>query len=102
MPDHVHFLLQPWPKETTTEETVVFWTLSELLRSVKSFSAREINKLTGKTGSLWEPERFDRYIRSDRDLEEKFQYIVRNPWDAKLVEPTEDYAWVWTPDDAGG
>ncbi len=34
-----------------------------------------------RTGGVWERERFDRYIRSDRDLEEKFHYILRNPWE---------------------
>ncbi len=96
MPDHVHALFQPWPKEDD-EET--FWSLTELMRSLKSFTAREINKAEGRTGAVWEKETFDRYIRSDRDLAEKFSYIVRNPWDAGVVSENEDYSWVWTPED---
>ena len=97
MPDHVHVLLQPWPKE----DGETFWSLGELLRSIKSFAAREINRLEKKTGAIWEKEMFDRYIRSDRDLSEKFHYIVRNPWDAHIVNEGEDYSWVWTPADEG-
>src|SRR5206468_6109541 len=41
----------------------------------------------------------DRYIRSDQDLAEKFHYILRNPWDAGVARPNEDYPWVWTQDD---
>ncbi len=100
MPDHTHFLFQPWPKERPASGEVVFWPLAELLHSLKSFSAHEINRREKKTGEVWEKESFDRFTRSDRDLEEKFQYIVRNPWDAEVVAAGEDYPWVWTQDDA--
>ena len=82
MPDHVHALFQPWPKNEASTEETKFWSLTELMRSLKSFTAREINALEKKTGAVWEKETFDRYIRSDRDLQEKFHYILRNPWDA--------------------
>jgi REP element-mobilizing transposase RayT len=99
MPDHVHFLLQPWPKENDDAGNAVFWSLTELLHSIKSFSAHAINKAEKTSGTVWEKERFDRYVRSDRDLEEKFHYITRNPWDAEVAGQNEDYAWVWTQED---
>ena len=99
MPDHVHLLMQPWPKENDEKGNVVFWSLSDLLHSIKSFSAHQMNKLEHKTGGVWEKERFDRYVRSDRDLQEKFHYILRNPWDAGVAGPNENYPWVWTQDD---
>jgi len=99
MPDHVHLLMQPWPKENDAKGNVVFWSLSDLLHSIKSFSAHQMNKLEHKTGGVWEEERFDRYVRSDRDLQEKFHYILRNPWDAGVAGPNENYPWVWTQDD---
>jgi len=37
MPDHVHLLMQPWPKENDAKGNVVFWSLSDLLHSIKSF-----------------------------------------------------------------
>jgi putative transposase len=99
MPDHVHLLLQPWPKDCDDKANVVFWSLSGLLHSIESFSAHRINELENKTGAVWEKERFDRYIRSDRDLQEKFHYILRNLWDSRVVSQNEDYPWVWTQDD---
>ena len=99
MPDHVHLLIQPWPKENDDAGNVIFWPLSELLHSIKSFSAHEINEVEGKNRGVWEKERFDRYVRSDRDLEEKFRYILRNPWDTGVARPNEDYPWVWTQED---
>jgi RecG-like helicase/REP element-mobilizing transposase RayT len=98
MPDHVHLLVQPWPKDSNTQDGE-FWELSELLHSIKSFSAHAINAIEETSGPVWEKERFDRYLRSDSDLAEKFRYIVRNPWDSGVAESNQDYAWIWTGDD---
>ena len=46
-----------------------------------------------------EEEIFDRYIRSESDLQEKFRYICRNPWDAGVAQPNENYSWLWTQED---
>ena len=99
MPDHVHALFQPWPKNQASREETTFWSLAELMRSLKSFTAREINRAERKTGTVWEKETFDRYIRSDRDLAEKFHYILRNPWDAGVAKQNEEYPWIWTAQD---
>jgi len=99
MPDHVHLLIQPWPKGDDDKGNTAFWPLKELLHSIKSFSAHAINEIEDKRGPVWVKERFDRYIRSGRDLEEKFHYILRNPWDAGVVKQNEEYPWIWTQDD---
>jgi len=101
MPDHVHILFQPWPKENDSDREI-FWSISEIGHSIKSFTAHKINGLEGTNGALWEEEVFDRYIRSERDLQEKFQYICQNPWDAGIVSPSEDYRWLWTWQDDRG
>jgi alanyl-tRNA synthetase len=100
MLDHVHFLFEPQIKEQDKDGKPIFWPLVELLHSIKSFTAHEINKLEKTTGQVWENESFDRMIRGDADLEEKFQYICRNPWDSGVVPITENYPWLWTPDAA--
>ncbi|HEY2679757.1 MAG TPA: helicase-related protein, partial [Candidatus Udaeobacter sp.] len=99
MPDHVDALFQPWPKSDASREETKFWSMTELMRSLKSSTAREINRAEEKVGPVWEKETFDRYIRSDRDLAEKFHYILRNPWDAGVAKQDEEYPWIWTADD---
>jgi len=99
MPDHAHILLQPWPKEFDRSDNPVFWSVAELMQSIKSFTAHEINKLQKTSRLVWEKESFDRYIRSDRDLAEKFHYVLRNPWDAGVAKQNEDYPWIWTAND---
>ena len=97
MPDHVHVLLQPHIKEHAPDGTAVFWTLKDILFSIKSFTATEINKVEDKKGTkVWEEENFDRLMRSDSDVEEKFHYICRNPREDGLLGEAEEYEWLWT------
>jgi alanyl-tRNA synthetase/REP element-mobilizing transposase RayT len=98
MPDHIHLLLEPRIQTDDAEGNPVFHALTDILQTLKSVSSHRINKLAGVKGQrLWENESFDRVIRSERDLEEKFHYICRNPWDSAVAEADEDYAWLWTP-----
>jgi putative transposase len=96
MPDHVHLLFEPQIKEETATSHTIFWSPSEILHGIKSSTAHRINKICGATGPVWDKESFDRLIRLQSDLEEKFSYICRNPWDAKVVDQNEDYPWLWT------
>ncbi len=83
------------------KEKPIFWSLSEILQGIKSTTAHKINKAAGVTGvHVWQEESFDRLIRGDSDLEEKFHYICRNPWDNGIVPLAENYRWLWTPDAA--
>ena len=92
MPDHVHLLVEP-----KMNDAGEFVPLAKILYSIKSFTAHEINKAAGRTGPVWEKESFDRLIRSESDLQEKFSYITRNPWDNNIVSANDDYRWVWWP-----
>ena len=98
MPDHVHLLIEPAIKDEHETGKTIFFSLPKILHSIKSFTANRINKIDKTSGTVWENESFDRLIRSETDLHEKFQYITRNPWDAGVAKPTEDYRWVWFPE----
>ncbi len=98
MPDHVHLLFEPQIKGEDQGGKSIFWSLSEILQGIKSASSHNINKVSGPKGHLWEAESMDRMIRGESDLEEKFHYICRNPWDSGVVPPTEDYPWLWVPE----
>ena len=95
MPDHVHLLFEPQIKGDEDGKTF-FWSLSEILHGIKSSTAHQINKACGKRGPIWEKESFDRLIRSETDLQEKFVYICRNPWDSNVAGQNEGYPWLWT------
>ena len=76
MPNHVHVLFHPIGENR----------LESILQTWKRFTAREINKLRGETGSLWQREYWDRLIRSEKQLDWTRNYILKNP--TKLLEGT--------------
>jgi REP element-mobilizing transposase RayT len=69
--------------------------MRKLTHSIKSYSAHEINRLSGSSGSIWEDESFDHVIRNEHSFEEKLLYIRMNPVKAGLVKRAEDYKWFW-------
>ena len=69
MPNHVHALVQPLEGHR----------LHRILHSWKSFSAHQINKMTGSRGPVWHRESFDHIVRSPNQLSRIEQYIRDNP-----------------------
>jgi alanyl-tRNA synthetase/REP element-mobilizing transposase RayT len=101
MPDHVHLLFEPQAKSQNEKGAVSFYSISELLQNLKSVSAHRVNSRRGESGPVWEKESFDRMIRSEKDLQEKFLYICANPWKAGIAQSEEQYRWLWTWDMQG-
>jgi putative transposase len=66
MPDHVHLLAQPLPGEKET-----FINLGKIIKSIKSYSARQINQLRGRQGSLWQAENYDGIVRDEAEFLKK-------------------------------
>jgi primosomal protein N' (replication factor Y) len=95
MPDHVHLLIQPLPVQEAGTEGV--YSLPEILHSIKSFSAHEVNDAMKRTGPVWMDESFDRIIRSEADLHKIWNYIWNNPRKIGLVGPMDEYSYIWIP-----
>ncbi len=98
MPDHVHMLIEPAIEREKKTGQPAFFELSKILHGIKSFTASRINRIDECAEPVWEAETFDRIVRSESDLQEKFSYIARNPWSAGVVGPTDDYRWIWPSD----
>ena len=82
MPNHVHVLLTP------------IISPSKLLQSVKGFSAREANKILGRTGEpFWQAESYDHWVRNETEFQKIVAYIEDNPVGAGLAATPEDYRW---------
>jgi alanyl-tRNA synthetase len=100
MPEHVHALLRPWVKEGHADEKPIFWSVGELMHSIKSFTTNQINEVEKSEGRpVWQKESFDRLMRSDAEVEEKYRYICRNAWRDHVADQNEEYAWLWTWED---
>jgi putative transposase len=101
MPNHVHVLFTPAPLELTggrdEPEMPVGETadrgslLSNIMHSLKSYTANEANKILKRTGVFWQAESYDHWVRDDEELERIVEYIRANPVSAGLVEQHE--AW---------
>ncbi|MDQ0392344.1 REP-associated tyrosine transposase [Labrys monachus] len=74
MPNHVHALLTP----------MLDHSLSRIVHTWKSFTAKQINAVLNRTGKVWFEEYFDRKIRSERHFEDARFYIEENPVKAGL------------------
>jgi hypothetical protein len=49
----------------------------------------------GRKGRLWQPESFDRVLRSSESLDAKMEYLLENPVRAGLEARWTDYPWLW-------
>jgi type I restriction enzyme R subunit len=76
MPNHVHVLFQP----------LAGWPLEGILHSWKSYTAKEVNKLLGTSGPIWQEDYWDQMVRSGEQWHAYRGYIERNP--AKLKSGT--------------
>ncbi|MGV3661399.1 MAG: REP-associated tyrosine transposase [Prosthecobacter sp.] len=83
MPNHVHLLF----------ETFAGYPLGKVIHSWKSFTVREINKQCQRTGSLWQEDYFDTFMRDDEHQSAEAAYIEGNPVNAGLVKRACDWPW---------
>ena len=74
MPNHVHLLAA-----FDTDERMV-----AQARSWKRFTAGQINKRLGLTGSFWQTDTFDHLVRDEEAFRGLQQYIAQNPINAGL------------------
>ena len=82
MINHVHILIEPKAK------------LQTIMKSIKSFSARQANAILGPTGQpFWQVESYDHWARGPREMGKIVRYIEQNPVTAGLVERAEDWRW---------
>lgn len=73
--NHVHVLVLPSGDLT----------LSGILHSWKSFTSNAINKLLGRSGSLWQDESYDRLVRDAAELHAFEEYLEAHAGKGDLV-----------------
>jgi putative transposase len=83
MPNHVHVIV----------EMLDGHSLSGIVRSWKSFTARQANMHLGRSGPFWHADYFDRYMRNEDHLAQTVEYVEQNPVKAGLVSVAVDWRW---------
>jgi putative DNA methylase len=81
MPNHVHLLAAP----------CIGHSLSNIMHSLKSYTAQEANKMLNRRGNFWFEDYFDRYIRNAKHFENAINYIESNPVRAGLCNSARDW-----------
>jgi putative transposase len=84
MPNHVHVVI----------EVMDGHSLTNIVRSWKSFTARKANDQLGRSDPFWHPDYFDRYMRNEEHLAQTVEYVEMNPVKAGLTKRSED--WIWS------
>ena len=88
MPDHLHWLM------ALRDESQ----LGRVVQRVKGHSARRVNCMNGRTGSVWQSGFYDRALRREEDVPGVARYLVANPIRAGLVDEIGQYPFwdcVW-------
>ncbi|HUY28908.1 MAG TPA: CoA-binding protein [Candidatus Binataceae bacterium] len=88
MPNHVHVLFQP----------INGWTVAKIVAAWKKFTAHKICDALRDSGGapgapVWHREYWDRYIRSQRHVEQVIEYIHQIPVKAGLAATAESWRW---------
>ncbi|MBF2021258.1 MAG: transposase [Hydrococcus sp. C42_A2020_068] len=120
MPDHVHLLIKPFPRNrihssasillasdsknllTSNSKNLVpfkatseYWSIGSILHSIKSYSAKQIPLVMNHIGKVWQDGRYDEMIRDEREFQIKWEYIRQNPVKAGLSKTPEEYPFFW-------
>jgi REP element-mobilizing transposase RayT len=79
MPNHVHVLFRLLDGHV----------LADAVHSWKSYSAKKVNRLLGRSGEFWQREYYDHLVRSEEEFYRIVGYILKNPEKAGLLN------WRW-------
>ena len=82
MPNHVHLLFTLRERSRSVDK---------IMQSIKRYSAREINRLVKRSGSLWQAESYDHVVRDEDEQFRIIEYVMNNPVKAGLVEDWKDW-----------
>jgi len=103
MDTHVHCMIQPLQRPTgetpvpplKSERKLEYYSLAEIMHSIKSYSSHKINQFLSSKGRIWQDENYDRIIRDDEEFNEKMNYIIYNSVKAGLVDHPKAYTWLY-------
>jgi REP element-mobilizing transposase RayT len=82
MPNHVHLVFKLINKNKS---------ITDLMKSIKRYSARKANEILITKGKFWQVESFDRWVRDEKELYNIIKYVLLNPVNAGLVEDYKDW-----------
>ncbi|MBL9189773.1 MAG: transposase [Opitutaceae bacterium] len=85
MPNHWHAMLAPAGDASIN--------LHGVMTRLKGRTARAVNLAVGRSGTLWQREWFDRWMRDDAEWVRCVDYVRQNPVKAGIVRDWRDDPW---------
>jgi len=82
MPDHMHLIVVPEDRS-----------ISECMKSIKGFSARQINKLHQTGGPIWQTGFYDYILYDEEKVLSRMRYVENNPVIKGIAANPEDYEY---------
>jgi putative transposase len=89
MPNHVHLVITPYAKSETSD-----YSLTQIMHNIKRNSAKQANQILGRTGTFWQHESYDHFVRDEAELERIIKYVLNNPVKAGLID--DWFKWKWS------
>ena len=93
MPSHFHCVFTPcaaWVSRLGERESETS-SRTAIMRSIKRHTARECNRVIGRSGAFWQAESYDRVLRNDQEVERACRYVEYNPVKAGLCGQAEEW-----------
>jgi REP element-mobilizing transposase RayT len=115
MPNHVHLVLSNVGRvadpteerendkrvlridnpEPSGRDGVPSYVLTDVIGSLKKYTALRANRILGRNGTFWQNESYDHVIRDDEKYERTILYVIYNPVKASLVQSWEQWPWTY-------
>jgi putative transposase len=103
MSNHVHVVFRPLlneqslieMRESARRRFSTQPTLSAIMQSLKGYTARQANKILGRTGAFGDAESYDHQIADQAEFGRIERYVLNNPVKAGLVSDWKDFRWNW-------
>jgi putative transposase len=86
MPNHVHLVFEHFSNGKS---------VSNIMKSIKGYSAFKCNKILNRKGVFWQHESYDRIIRSQKELSNVIDYVLENPVAAGLVDDWQKWPYTY-------
>jgi putative transposase len=96
MPNHVHLLVKLMTKQVIKHKgATATYPLTDAVRLIKGSTGRECNLILKRTGSFWQHESYDHYVRDEHELERIIKYILNNPVKSGLVKEWTEWKFTY-------
>jgi putative transposase len=100
MPNHVHVVFGIGEHGMFEHEGQIdnlsYKPPSKILGSLKRYTAKESNRVLGRTGAFWQDESYDRVVRDGKELEAIVRYVLNNPVKAGFVKEWHEWKWSYS------